>query len=61
MEKKYFHYKIGVSKPNRVSSDGPSGKFSVAFERALKSAQFIIVDTAYAVVAREALSAQKPV
>lgn len=60
MEKKKI-IKKSVSNPSQVSSDGPNGKFSLGFERAVKSAQFIIVDTAYAIVAREALSAQNPV
>lgn len=59
--RKNIFIKKSVFKPSKVSSDGPSSKFLVAFQRALKSAQLIIVDIAYTIVAREASSAQKPV
>lgn len=36
-----------------------SGKLLVAFKRALKSAQFVVVGTVYAVIASEPLSDQK--
>lgn len=38
-----------------------SGKLLVAFKKALKSAQFIVGGTVYAIIAREPLSDQKPV